>query len=358
MDRIVEVGGVRTENGLVAIVGAPGNSSAEALTAAEAAVNQVAEVLCLSTSVFIETPSLETCIEATPDVETREMIQRIPYRMASGPRRKFDVRAFDIVWRKLDAHLAKGGSRLHQAVGWHRKALLESNVFDQFMNVWTGLEVLNGPAKAKYGLPKERPLRVCEDCGHPVEMIPTNDGIRYIVEHLAGAPASVFRRAGRIRVELVHGVGDLGSLASGAGELLPLLRRALVVGILDMIDVPRDQLPALLREPFMSGPGPYIEILASLTGLTTEDILTKGLFPHFESLEPESLLRLSSEHGKTSETHRARLRFVGCGSAKATVHSIRVVAPVDPEDGAVHTSVEVGLLDSGQRVDDGVSKGS
>lgn len=276
-------------------------------------------------------------LDVTPGMPQRELLQYIQLESRIRPSRKFREDAFSILWKNTEALPLKDRTRISRAGRWYRKALLEDDSFDQFMNLWTGLEVTNELMKRKHSLPEEKPIRSCPHCGEPVLLEPTLAGIEYLLIKLLKIPRETWHQIVKVRTSLYHGFGDLGKLVEEIPELIPIVRTGLLKGILHLIDIPSESQQGLIREPLRRVRTPYARVCVLLHDLPVQDILSGKVDPQFQIDNVETTTSLNKE-GRKHEKSKVSLKlhgFHGTWSRKW----VEIFVEKDPEDVSASISV-------------------
>lgn len=304
----------------------------KAIEVAGPMVEGVVSVISFSLSAAANTCVLERIIDSTPEAPERELVQYIPLAQSRiRPSRKLRLKALDTLWEHLDKLSPEYKPRVLRAIRWYRKSLLEEDVLDQFVNLWTGLEVINHLVKKKHGLP-EKGIRKCPNCGKDVDVPQTSAGIKYLVPEESWSDASETRKA------LLHGFGDLQNLLGKVGLLNPVLRSALLKGILDLMEIPGEKQTQLIREPLRNVRRPSIKACASIHNLVLKDVISGKLDPRLEIVSSDIDAWLDEE-GKKQERGVIRVKLLG-HEGTWSPRVIEVIAEKDPEDASAQLVVK------------------
>jgi uncharacterized OB-fold protein len=116
--------------------------------------------------------------------------------------------------------------RISRAFHWYRRAIHTTEPLDRYTSLWVGIETLNPLLKKHYHLPDDK--QKCQKCGH--ETVPTLNGVQTLFEELS-PETSVWPKANRLRVGIVHGFDSFAELIPDANDLIPFLEDALVKGL-------------------------------------------------------------------------------------------------------------------------------
>lgn len=334
----VDENGTPTQFGFVIDAVVHADSADQALELVAYPTEAAISIVCLAVSAVSSLRIPVSVIDVSPDVTSREFVQQLPAASELRPRRKFDPATFVPLFDHLNAVPEQSASRVFRAVRWYRKALLEDELFDQFSNLWTGLEVINELIKQRHNLPIDRPVRSCPACNAPVVLTPTNTGIEWLITELAKEPRAAWKKAQKVRNGLSHGFEDLGTLTLQVKAIVPILRRALLLGILELLNVPEELRSSFVREPLAKAVPPFVKVQALIHGVSAGDILSEKSDPHFEitSFERHSIV----EQGVRRETIKPEIAIKGLsGPATYTLLSIAFVGAKDPEDSQASASI-------------------
>lgn len=311
----------------------------QAIKATRALVDGIVGMISFSVSAVASLCTPTVVLDVTPGIPQRELLQYIQLELRIRPSRTFREDAFSILWKNIEALTLEDRTRIYRAARWYRKALLEDDSFDQFMNLWTGLEVINELMKRKYGLPEEKPIRNCPRCGEPVLLEPTLAGIDYLLINLLKVPRETWRQIVKVRTSLYHGFGELGKLVEEMPELIPILRTGLLKGILDLVDIPSESQHGLIREPLRHVPRPYARVCAVLHDVPVQDILSGKVDPQFQIDNVETTTSLDKD-GTKHEQSKINLKLHGFQGTWSRKY-VEIFAGRDPEDVSASISLSI-----------------
>ena len=313
------------------------DSRDQAIEATNSMVEGVVGVISFSLSAVVNPCIPAMVLDVTRDTTEREILQYLPLPSRIRPSRKFREEAFTVFWDHLEGMPPEEKTRILRAIRWYRKAIIEDDPFDQFMNLWTGIEVINESVKRKYKFPHEKPLRSCPSCGTAVLVQPTLSGIEYLVVNLHEQAKETWHRILEVRNGLVHGFGELNYLINEMRTLIPVLRNALLKGVLDLMGMTKENRLSLLREPLRNVPRPHGIASALIHNLPIEDILSGKASPRLEIVKTEVTTRMD-EKGMKHEKEQFSLKLQGYEGSWSP-QWLQVVAEKDPEDVAAEISV-------------------
>lgn len=215
--------------------------------------------------------------DITPGIRDREFVQFIyNLELPSMAKRTLPIEKYRWLIENLQIH--KDMKRLGRAMRWYRKASLESDRLERFLNLWLGLESLNQPLVDKYNV---QPITAkCPKCEYE-KTIPTSVGIRYLMtQHIENGEA-LYKSSIKIRRGLVHGFDDLDVLTNEADSLTPDLEKALVKGLLLLLEVPSEEHDQWIKEAISYAVLPYIKVAAILHEPDMAKLEASGSYPHF-----------------------------------------------------------------------------
>jgi hypothetical protein len=303
--------GVSVENGMTGQVTCRAHDIIAAQLIASESLNWVIQIVSFASASAFHPPEFIHALDVTPGRRDRRLEQRIPYATGAGPRRMFRKAEFTELWSSIDATPPGLRDNIGRALGWYRKAAIEINLLDRFVNIWSGLEAINQPIKDKHNLPREKPLRVCPNpkCRTPVAMTATDAGIEFAVTNLAAVSHAVFKDALRARGGLMHGHMPLAELLAIVSRVLPDLQSALVRGIMHLVGIDPSKASGALREPLATVNEGELVIHALL-----RDTLSPAEQPQFGVPQFELLNTISP----TTEREGARVQEQFVAKLKAT----------------------------------------
>jgi hypothetical protein len=281
-----------------------------AINSTQELVDSLVSLLSLSHQTWASPVRFVSGVDTTTGLRDREFIQHFSLPVNMMPSRKYRNEALSPIWDGLMSLKDESMPRLMRTIRWCRKAMLETDVLDQFMNLWTGLEVLNGLVKDKYGLPKDKPIRVCPKCKAPVVTEPTLAGIEHLFLHMLKSSSKTWSSVRDTRVGLIHGHKDLSRITKKAQELIPDMQRALLLGIFDILDIPEEIQKGLMREPLMESEPPTVKVRALLHQLPYEELANRGADPHLVITSMNGTTNVQ-QGGRRSEVVNMGLRMEG-----------------------------------------------
>jgi hypothetical protein len=252
-----------------------------AINSSEDTADSLMSLFCLSHQTWTNPVDFVSGINTSPGSIDREFVQNIPLPFNIMPSRKYKNDVLSPVWDTLMKLKNDKAPWLLRSIRWYRKAILESETLDQFMNLWTGLETLNKLIKNKYSLPKERPIRICPNCDTPVSMEPTLAGIEYLILNIQKLSPAKWKSIRDTRLGLMHGFENLSKLSQNAKDLIPDMQSALLLGIFDILDVPTDDRIRMKQEPLKEFTSPTLKVRVILHQLPYEKLADGTFNPHF-----------------------------------------------------------------------------
>jgi hypothetical protein len=257
----------------------------EAFDVAIHASAHVNGVLCAAHGAAIDDPVPVLALDwdrADADREFGQIVRDLPLSVI--PRRILrEDRLVTLLegWERL-SETNGDREKVARALGLLRRSHVESDLVDQFEDLWDGLEVINSIIKDKYSLPKTFRGRKCPKCGELLEVPGSASGIRYAVVELLKEPAEHYKELNALRKDIVHGLGTSGDVLARVRPGIELARRALLVSLLDVMDIPPTQRVVFLRNALPISTGPEVHIRATLRDLPVSQIESSQKIPYFE----------------------------------------------------------------------------
>ncbi len=308
------------------------SSAAEAVDKTRDIVEGMAGFVSVATSATTGMTQPDRAVEMTPGTGDRSLLQYLPWPGQARPMRQLKKSDFAVLWEHLMQKPVQDWGAVARAVRWLRKSLLEIDNLDRFTALWTGLEALNAQVIAKHGL-KDKPLRLleCPKCKHVFADAPPLSGAQLIVESTPTIPADTWSKAKKHRNALIHG-GGVDKARREAPKLSPDLHKALVWGILDVLEVPKWKRRRLVRAPLKQPEVPYLRVEAVLHGLSAEAITSGKANPRLVVLTRESSIKLL-KGGARRETGKLEFRLDGCAGldCRISVVAMETFWEHDPE---------------------------
>jgi len=332
--------GVPVENGITAEVSCSAKDIAAAQRLASMTLNWVVEIMSFASAAAFRPPAFVLALDATPGKRDRHLVQRLVYQSSAGPRRMFRKSEFSEIWSGFDASDIAIRERIARAISWCRKASIEDNLLDRFVNIWSGLEAINQPLKDKHKLPREKPIRRCRNCGENVVMAATDAGIEYAITDLASADKTVFHDALKARVGLIHGHMPLPKLMAIAGRVLPDLQKALVSGIMHLVGVEPSKASGALRGTLAVSAENELIISGVAHDATAPDARLGLAVPHFELLNTISP-RTQKEGESVFDVTDFTLKPVGFDAGTKITYSVGFRGLTDPSHPSPPTEVTI-----------------
>lgn len=210
-------------------------------------------MISCSVSCFTDLCQFDRAINFSDGINDREFVQNIYYNYNISLKRELKPEIFSIFHKKLVIARKKESqnyiNKISRSFRWYRKGLIEQELFDQFINFWTGLECIKDLLNAKYSNKTKVYLRKCPNCGFEYE-VPSSEGIKYLLTTKLGFPDQIWRELRETRTSIIHGYRPLNEISPKAIRLLPFLQRALLFGLLDLLEFTEEEKQKLLRVPY------------------------------------------------------------------------------------------------------------
>lgn len=269
-------------NRLAVFVTLTAESMGKAIGQAKYAAESVVGLLVTSTSASIDLCNFDRAIEINEGTHNRVMMQVLSLPFNTPSARVFSPETFgqfhEAISNRDNQALVENEHRITRAARWYRKGILEQELFDQYQNFWTALEALKIVLNRKYEIPNDyRTEHPCEHCGKG-RMVPTEGGILKLIER-AGYRPELWPRLRKVRNEISHGFEPLDKIAKKAQEMTPVLQRLVLFGLLEVLDIPDDEMSKFLRDPnfFVGSPIMRVEVLLKSVphGEITADVMPR-----------------------------------------------------------------------------------
>lgn len=246
-------GGTMHHMGLKIIVSINAKDINEGAKKAQVMANGFIGILSLIVNATISEPILHLGYETTETATNTEFVQIL---YADGElfkqKRQIDPSLFESF---LPLIMSNNNSRIARAIRWYRKGLNEVDSLDRFIHYWLGLECLNKLLEKTLGGTPE--IRNCKKCGNPYE-VSTSIGIKSLFIKYRKNGDSDFKKCRDLRVDLLHGHGDLASFAEVIDEYTEICRRILLQGLFLLLKVDQTIID-MHPEPIYNLRMPYIE---------------------------------------------------------------------------------------------------
>lgn len=217
-------------------------------------VDGVIGLISLNIAISSDIPILEKAIEWDDGIHDRCFVQNtiIPYNVSNA--REFEPEKFSIIFPYLireDIHFRNlHPGRMERALRWYRKGIEEFDVFSKHTCYWVGLEILNPIIKDKYLEQITTDLlRYYHKKENPNDILPLA-GIKYLLIERCHYSYDEWESCKEIRNGIIHGFKPLESIKKEVTENLPVLEKALQIGIFESIDIPEEQIRELIHLPY------------------------------------------------------------------------------------------------------------
>ena len=248
------------------------------------------------------------------------------------PKRFFKSNEFAAVFAAWDAVDASSRERLAHAVGLLRRSYEETDPIDRFEGIWGGLETVNPLLRRKHNLPDWYEGSPWPSCGKKTQVPGSSSSIRHAILELAGGSHNDWQSVRDLRQRIVHGIGSLSSAIPCLNQHLPLLRRALLRGIADLLNLPEDAVGPAMREPLAVLQGPEVLLTVTLDGVPDDCFQDSSHLPfftiRFEEVDVSGSSRALGPHRVTFNVTFTPNNLTGTYSNVAS----ELLVHMDPED--------------------------
>jgi len=217
-------------------------------------VDGVIGLISLHMAISSDIPILEKAVEWDDGIHDRCFVQNtiIPYNV--GNAREFNPEKFGILFpyliREDLSYRNMHPGRMERALRWYRKGLAEYDDFSKHTCLWVGLEILNPIIKDKYlENITTHPLRYYHKKENSDELL-SLAGIKFLLLERCHYSYDAWKSIINTRHLIIHGSKSLESIKKEVTENLPLLEKALQIGIFESIDIPEEKTRELIRLPY------------------------------------------------------------------------------------------------------------
>ncbi|HZD60949.1 MAG TPA: hypothetical protein VE439_10930 [Anaerolineae bacterium] len=215
--------------------------------------------------------------EITLGIADREFVQFI-YDVGIPGRAKRKLPHDNFRWITDQVLDSEYQSLLGRGMRWYRKGLMETDDLDRFSSLWFGLESLNEPLIDKFSVPRQ--VEKCK-CGRE-RVIPTVVGVKHLMSKYTEGGGALYKRCRDLRAGLMHGYESLEVIGNEAKILNPDIEKALVKGLLLLLEVPSDEHDKWIKNALIFSTPLYLKAGAILHEPDVGKLEEQG-YPHFEA---------------------------------------------------------------------------
>lgn len=312
----------------------------DAIDKGRRAAETILGMVSSSVSCFADLCQFDRAIDFSQGIVDRIFIQNIMGEYNFSAKRELSPEIFSIFHKRLDImrnkSSQKGVNEISRAFRWYRKGLIEQELFDQYINFWTGLESIKNLLNMKYCAGKKSVIRRCPKCGFEYE-IPSSEGIKYLLKRKLGYPKNIWKELRETRIAITHGYLPLDEISPEADRLLPYLQKALLFGLLDLLELNEEEMKKFLRIPYYSTGQPVFQISCLLLKVNKEAINIENL-PEFKFEQTQ--LSTSVDDNSVSTTQQSKGSLLNF-SGETTNLTIEWIMNSDPEKPDVKMEISV-----------------
>jgi len=251
---------------------------------------------------------------------------------AIGNLRPIDKSLFRIVFERVKNQ----DERIHRAMMWLRKSLMEEKHVDRFIACWVGLDALSKLLVEKLLGERSKRHPQCPICKKTIEkcphcggdtatVLPTyTEGIAELFAKRLNVEHKIFKLEWWTnRNKVLHGGGKISpELMSVLAEQLTTLRKALIIGIGLLVELPEEIISQIADLEPRIGIVPYVtQITGWLNDLTPPNLANPELQPWVECTEGPTSVE-ATEEGKITLGKQSSYRFM---NANFSVHSHGII---------------------------------
>lgn len=339
--------------GLIYTVEVSADHIVDSINMATSYVRHVIDGLSVVHGAVIEDPMPQFSIDINSANANRELTQflyNVP--VLQQPRRTYNNEAYTIFFNYLDRlrqNDHRTAKRIDRALHYFRSSCLEVDPVDQFEDVWVALEAINPRIREKYNqsttyprkCPKCKKDLLCRHCGKEIRNPDNASGTDYIITRMIGKTSEVAKKLRGKRIDIVHSRATFSSVLKDLPEYTLLAQRAVVIGILDLLDIPAEQRSNLIREMLPITGAPRVIVSATLYDLRVDELKTENKYPqiYLKSCQKEVQNRTESHEGEIRpialQLHIGMRNYSG----KWDLLEVRSWLKIDPEDNGPMTQI-------------------
>lgn len=284
----------------------------DALQQASAKCRVALDLLSTSHGAAVAEPRPLIALDLDEDSNEREFAQlfrNIP--MTLHARTAFTKSRLGVLVQRLkDTDPSKDGIRRIWRGLYHlRRSILETDLLDRFQDLWNGLETINPLIGGRYGLDPWYEVRKCRRCGEPQRAFGASVGIRHVVVEMLGRSKEEWNDVHQCRQTIVHGKLMMEEILPTLGPMCDMLRDALMLAVLDLLDVPESERDVFLGTQLPIFEAPQLIISAVIDNCPLSAIAQKSTLPHLKVEEVQISQQFDSQQGKR-ESIELKLRAV------------------------------------------------
>ena len=323
-----------------------------AINKAERHISYLNDVLVFVQGAAIGDPRPFMAIDLDNRFNNREFVQAVYFDFPEfRSRRRLNIDNLRLFFEEhLERHDdQRGKRRIARAPHLLRRSHLEHDPVDRFEDLWAALEAINPLIREKHSIHRDYSVQcdnchsalACRNCGHDAVSVDSSSGMRYVILDMLGKKDqwSELRRA---RVTIVHSLEDPLEIAQGIAPKVDALRKALLAGILDLLDIPASEQSRFDHPPLPLSTQPQLLIRGELFDLAADTVEQDiDNLPHFELSQSEPLSRESSAEGMDIERTSFSLSPIGFDGRYSYQPQVLIVRGPDDE-GVTHINVRVG----------------
>lgn len=306
--------------------------------------SHAADMLSCAGTVAIEDPVPLFAIDCEPSRNDREFAQVIhdapQLRQFRRAINEADFRIlFDGLRRVREAN-PRAANRVDRALRYLRQSTLENDALDRFEDLWVGLEAINPLLREKYQTSTKFTQKcgncgnvlACASCDAQVRAADNSSGIDYVVTEILGLSKPDAKLLRGKRIQIVHSTATFLQVSENLARATEIARQTLIAGIHDVLALPSDALPRLLRQPLAIVGNAFLVVVATLVDLPVAVIDAAERYPQLKLEGLELVLPTHPDadrdlpHPPTPDT------------APLDVHAVQVVVSVKDFAGEVRSA--------------------
>lgn len=339
--------------GLIYTVEVSADHIVDSINMATSYVRHVTDGLTVAHGAVIEYPMPQFSIDIDSANAGRELAQ-VLYDVPAlqQPRRTYNNEAYTDFYNYLDSlrqNDHRTAKRIDRALHYLRSSCLEVDPVDRFEDVWVALEAINPRIREKYNQSTTYPSKcpncnndlLCRNCGKVIRNPDNASGTDYIITRMLGKTPDVAKKLRGKRIDIVHARATFSSVLKDLPEYTLLAQRAVVIGVLDLLDIPTEQRSNFIREMLPITGAPRVIVSATLYDLRVDELRTRDKYPqlYLRFCEMEVRNRTVSHEGEIRPIAVQLNIGIHNYSGEWDLLEVRSWLEIDPEENGPMTQI-------------------
>lgn len=316
----------------------------DAIDRGKRAAETILGMVSCSVSCFADLCQFDRAIDFSDGIADRTFIQNVYGNYNVSVKRELKPDIYTIFHNRLDKARNNFSdetiNEISRSFRWYRKGLIEQELFDQYINFWTGLESIKKQLNVKYCNGKKSIIRKCPKCGYKYE-VPSSEGIKHLLQTKLGYQKNIWKELRENRTAITHGFRPLDKISPETARLLPYLQKALLYGLLDLLEFDEEEKQKFLRMPYYYTGRPVFQISCIFNQMNKETIDIENL-PKFE-IEGTQLFE-SGDEKNIIQTQRGKISLLNFAGKKSGI-TVEWFMQSDPEKPDIKMDISIDTLD-------------